>query len=317
MVPTALDAKDDPLSDTLLRIKLHAFMHLALDAGGNWALDFPGKEGLWLSTVHKGECVITLGGKTRTLRTGDSFLLTAARPFVLAKSASVKRRWTMAQLFATLNKDTVTCNGGGDALIVSTLFHFEGHLPKIVFGRLPPLICVPGESDAAEVLRWSLARFHRELGSHTAGRMLMLSHLAPVMLLQTLRVHLAQSPTHDSWLSALAHPKLGKVIAAMHRDYARALSLERLARLAGMSRSGFALVFKKTVGLTPMEYLAQWRMQIACEQLQARDRSLAAIASAVGYESESAFSVAFKRIVGCRPGAYQRAVGQKPRASVD
>ena len=72
-----------------------------------------------------------------------------------------------------------------------------------------------------------------------------------------------------------------------------------------MSRSGFALMFKKKVGVTPMDYLKHWRMQVACELLQSSDESLSAIASAVGYGSESAFSMAFQRVVKCRPGAYR------------
>jgi AraC-like DNA-binding protein len=92
----------------------------------------------------------------------------------------------------------------------------------------------------------------------------------------------------------------------MQTDCARSWSLDDLARTAGLSRAGFALNFKKCVGVTPMEYLAQWRMQLACELLQDGDRRIAEVASAVGYESESAFSVAFTRIVRCRPGQYRK-----------
>jgi AraC-like DNA-binding protein len=77
------------------------------------------------------------------------------------------------------------------------------------------------------------------------------------------------------------------------------------ARASALARAGFALNFKKWIGVTPMEYLTQWRMQIACELLQ-EDKRIAEVASAVGYESESAFSVAFNRIVRCRPGHYRR-----------
>ncbi len=99
---------------------------------------------------------------------------------------------------------------------------------------------------------------------------------------------------------------MSKVIDAMHSDYQRPWSLEGLAMVAGLSRSGFALNFRKQVGITPMDYLTNWRMQIACELLQAEDQNVATVAIAVGYESESAFSVAFKRIVKCRPGFYQK-----------
>jgi AraC-like DNA-binding protein len=76
--------------------------------------------------------------------------------------------------------------------------------------------------------------------------------------------------------------------------------------VAGLSRSGFALNFKKQVGISPMDYLTNWRIQIACELLQAGGRSLSEIANAVGYESDSSFSDAFKRILKCRPGFYRK-----------
>lgn len=96
----------------------------------------------------------------------------------------------------------------------------------------------------------------------------------------------------------------------MHVQFEREWSLEELAGLARMSRSGFALTFKKKVGVSPMDYLANWRMQVACELLQAGNESRSAIASAVGYASESAFSVAFNKIVKCRPGAYRASRAQ-------
>jgi AraC-like DNA-binding protein len=84
-----------------------------------------------------------------------------------------------------------------------------------------------------------------------------------------------------------------------------------LAKVASLSRSGFALNFKKLVGIPPMDYLTHWRIQIACELLQTREQSISEVANAVGYESESAFSVAFNRIVKCRPGAYQKQSGNE------
>jgi AraC-like DNA-binding protein len=92
----------------------------------------------------------------------------------------------------------------------------------------------------------------------------------------------------------------------MQSDFARSWSLDDLAKTAGLSRAGFALNFKKWIGVTPMEYLTQWRMQLASELLLQGEGSIAEVASAVGYESESAFSAAFTRIVECRPGLYRR-----------
>jgi transcriptional regulator GlxA family with amidase domain len=127
------------------------------------------------------------------------------------------------------------------------------------------------------------------------------------MLLQILRIYLASMPKgKQDWLIAISDPKLSRVFAVMHSQYKRPWSLDSLAKIAGLSRSGFALSFKKKVGLAPLDYLTNWRMQVACNLLDSHDRTVASVANAVGYESESAFSVAFKRIIECRPGQYQK-----------
>lgn len=92
----------------------------------------------------------------------------------------------------------------------------------------------------------------------------------------------------------------------MHTDFHKPWSLEDLAKVTGMSRSGFASNFKEQIGVTPMEYLTHWRMQIACELLKSGDQNVSAVASLIGYESESAFSAAFMKVIKVRTGIYQR-----------
>jgi AraC-like DNA-binding protein len=295
----------DALSAALMKMKLRAFVSLVLDAGGNWGIDFPGQEGLTLNVVQRGECWLVIGKEQTRLRAGDCFLLTGGKPFTIGRDVASKRRHRAEEVFARMPEGVVTCGGGGDVLIAGTVFRFEGHLPRIVLGRLPPVIHIAGDSDQAAVLRWSLERFGAELRGAGVGRSLMLNHLAPIMLLQTLRIYLQTAKDDESWLSALSDPRLAKVLGTMHSAFEREWSLEEFANLASMSRSGFALTFKKKVGVAPMDYLASWRMQAACERLQESSDSVAEIARAVGYASESAFSAAFVKIVKCRPGAYR------------
>ena len=298
----------DLLSDALTRVSLRAFINVALDAGGTWAVDFPAYEGFTFNVVQKGNCLLAVNGEQQStrLKAGDCFLLTGGRKFSLASNLSLKNRFQAAELFAQAENGYASCNGGGDFFVVGTIFRFQGHLPSVLFGRLPPFIHIDGSSDQAAVLRWNLDRFSAELRGSGIGRSLILSHLAPIMLLQVLRIYLVSRPKEENWLVALSHPRLSPVLEAMQTDYKRDWSLEQLARLANMSRSGFALTFKKKVGVSPMIYLLNWRMQIACELLQAGDKSLSAIATAVGYSSESAFSTAFVKTVKCRPGAYRK-----------
>jgi AraC-like DNA-binding protein len=95
-------------------------------------------------------------------------------------------------------------------------------------------------------------------------------------------------------------------MGAIHDDPARRWTVEALAAMAGMSRSSFALRFKDKVGSAPMEYLARWRMLLAGDRLEHSGDPISVIARTLGYESESAFSTAFKRAMGCSPGQYGR-----------
>lgn len=92
-------------------------------------------------------------------------------------------------------KGVAVCNGGGHFFVVGTIFRFQGHLPSLLFSRLPPIIHVDGNSDQAAGFRWSLDRFNAEMRTIGLGRSLILSHLAPIMLLQMLRLYVASSPT--------------------------------------------------------------------------------------------------------------------------
>ena len=102
-----------------------------------------------------------------------------------------------------------------------------------------------------------------------------------------------------------ADPHIGRALAAMHADPTRAWTVELLAREAGLSRSGFANRFSAMLGITPMDYLKRWRMQIARALLATQGASVAEAAEQAGYRSEAAFSRAFKSETGYAPSAYR------------
>ncbi len=308
MIEDPISRISDPLSTALTKMRLRAVVNVALDAGRDWAVDFPPYEGFTLNLVQNGECwLATQGGRQKIrLRAGDCFLLTGDKEFTLATDLSLIERFRAEELFPEGKPGVAYCNGGGQFYVLGIIFRFQGHLAEILLKRLPAVIHVDGNSDHAAVLRGSLDRFSAEMRTGGIGRSLILSHLAPIMLLQTLRAYLASSPKEENWLVALNHPRLTMVLEALQNDYGRSWSLQQLAELANMSRSGFALTFRRKVGVTPMVYLTNWRIQVACELLEAGNQNIAAIASEVGYGSESAFSSAFTKIVKCRPGQYRK-----------
>ena len=139
------------------------------------------------------------------------------------------------------------------------------------------------------------------------GSQTVLTKLSELMFLDVVRRYLeALPPERTGWLGALRDPIVGRAIALLHEKPADAWTIEALARAAGASRSGLAERFSTTVGMPPMQYLAQWRIQLAAGMLARTNAGIAAIAAEVGYESEAAFHRAFKKAVGTAPGAWRR-----------
>ena len=116
---------------------------------------------------------------------------------------------------------------------------------------------------------------------------------------------MGRSPARTGWLSALADPRVGAALRHIHTNVATGTSVAALAKVAGMSRTAFAARFKQLVGQAPLAYAIQWRMALAKDALRTTDRAIGALAFELGYESESAFSTAFRREVGCAPRTYR------------
>ena len=190
--------------------------------------------------------------------------------------------------------------------VVGGYFGLAGNHAGILLGMLPPIVHIRKESDKA-ALRWSMERMMQELREPQPGSFLVVQHLAHMMLVQALRLHLAEGLRGGvGWLFALADKQMSAAISAMHDDPAHRWTLQELAERAGMSRSTFALKFKETVGASPMDYLTRWRMLLAGDRLANSSDPISVIALSLGYESESAFSTAFKRVMGCSPRQYSR-----------
>jgi AraC-like DNA-binding protein len=129
--------------------------------------------------------------------------------------------------------------------------------------------------------------------------------VAEVLFIQVLRAHIASGPERDKgWLRAVFDPQMGTALSAIHDNVNTPWTVESLAEAAGMSCSAFAARFKELLGQTPLKYVTEWRMQKAMQLLQRRDRKLIEVARSVGYEYDAAFSKAFKRVVGAKPGEY-------------
>ena len=140
------------------------------------------------------------------------------------------------------------------------------------------------------------------------GSEVVANRLAEVLFIQTLRAHIASGSESckRGWLRAIFDRQIGAALRCVHENVKSPWTVQSLAAAAGMSRSAFASRFKELLGQTPLDYVTDWRMQKATQLLNQQDKKLAEIAQSVGYESEDAFSKAFKRVVGVAPAEYRR-----------
>ena len=307
----------DPLSDVLALLKPRSYVSAGFDAGGDWAVRYPPNIGIKCYSIVSGQCWLAVDGvaEPTLLKAGDCFLLPGGRPFVMGSDLSLPAA-DSAEVFATPRvAGVIVHNGGGACLMVGSRF-FLGHSHgEILLAMLPPIVHLRQETDQAALL-WSVKRMIQELREQRPGSSLMAEHLAHMMLILALRLHMGESAKDKGadpgvgWLFALADRQMGLALSAMHAEPAHRWTLEALARRAGMSRSAFALKFKTMVGASAMDYLTRWRMLLAGDKLLNSSAPISVIAPSLGYESESAFSTAFKRVMGCSPRDYVRATTQ-------
>jgi AraC-like DNA-binding protein len=299
----------DPLSDVLALLKPRSYSCGGTDMGGDLSVQFPRHEGIKCYAVVAGESWLSVEGVRDPvhLTAGDCFLLPRGWPFRLASDLSLPSLDALTLLSAQQKRGgMVSINGGGHCTIVGAHFVLSDHHAAILLGVLPPIVHIRTESDKG-AMRWSLERLRQELREPQPGGFLVAQHLAYMMLVQALRLHLAEGLKGGvGWLFALADKQMSAAITAMHDEPAQRWTLQKLAQIAGMSRSIFAQKFKDTVGEPPMEYLLRWRMALARDRLVNSRDSISVIALSLGYESESAFGKAFKRVMGCSPRHYHR-----------
>jgi AraC-like DNA-binding protein len=296
----------DPLSDVLSLLKPRSYRFGGFDAGGDWSVRFDRHDGIKCYAVVSGQCWLAVEGVPDAVRLtmGDCFVLPRGRPFRVASDLALTPVDAYSFFPTPRNGGIALVNGGGGFSIVGGHFTLDGDHAGVLLGMLPPIVHIRKEPDKAS-LRWSMERMRQELRDPQPGGFLVAQHLAYMMLVQALRLHLAEGLEGGvGWLFALADKQMSAAINAMHGNPAQRWTLQELATRAGMSRSTFALKFKATVGTSPLEYLTRWRMLVAGDRLVNSSDPVSVIALSLGYDSESAFSTAFKRVMGCSPRQY-------------
>ncbi len=295
----------DPLSDVLSLLKPRSYGCGGFDMGRDTCIAFPQHDGIKCYAVVSGGCWLAVEGEPAPVKlmAGDCFVLPSGPPFRLTSDLDLPPVDFRILFAGRAQGGFGSLNGGGACTIVGGHFALDDRHANILLGALPTVVHLRADADKA-ALRWSLERMMQELRAPQPGGHLVIKHLAQMMMVHALRLHMADDATgRVGWLFALADKQIGAALGAMHAEPARRWTLETLATHSGMSRTSFAVKFKRMVGDPAMEYLTRWRMLCAADRLANGRDPVAEIALSLGYESESAFSTAFRRVMGQSPRA--------------
>ncbi|MFF5075504.1 AraC family transcriptional regulator [Actinoplanes sp. NPDC000266] len=297
----------DPIADVLRLLHPHAVLPARVHAATPWAVRFDPRPHVRLGVVLHGECWLDLEGcRPVVLNEGDFFLLNNPPAYTLASALDVKPRAATFYLKEPDDGDLrIGAESDEDTYVCSIDFMFEEANASMLFDVLPPVVLVRAGDSRGALLQHLSALTVAEMESAGVGRSLALEHLAQLILVHLLRVHADGSERPVGWLGALVDDGIGAALRAMHADVSRRWTLDELAAISHTSRSVFAASFKAKIGTAPLTYLIEWRMSLARDALRNDTRSISELAVATGYESESAFSTAFRRVVGCSPRAFR------------
>ncbi len=204
-------------------------------------------------------------------------------------------------------------HGGGGALTRMVCGFLGGGLELgLLLANLPPIMVIRASGmPGGEWLTTSFTYAATKLAGGDPGAATVMAKMSELMFVETVRQYLAHLPGEQTgWLAGLRDPAVGRALSMLHAQVNHPWTAEALAAAVAMSRSAFAERFTQLIGVPPMRYLTNWRMQLAAGKLRDARLSIAQIAYDVGYESEAAFSRAFRREMGRPPAAWRRRLQQ-------
>ena len=333
----------DTLSDVLRTVRLRSALFFDLSCAGAWLAEAPGSSDLAAlvmpevdqvidyHVVTSGECWIAVQGESPLrLRTGDIVLLPQGDAHVVSSAPGMRaepgvdwfremklhnRPFRVAQQGQPV-LGPPSCGGepGRDYTVeTSVVCGFIGcdRRPfNPLLATLPRLLHLPaadGSSWGAQFAQLAAAESARQ----RPGSEAMLERLSEMMFVDAVRRHVDLMPEHSTgWLAGLRDRYVGRALALLHEEPATQWSVDELGHRVGLSRSALHERFVDFIGMPPMQYLAQWRMQLASRMLRESQSTVLSIALRIGYDSEAAFGRAFKRLVGMPPAAWRRKQGQ-------
>lgn len=335
-----MNAHFDPLSDVLRSVRLRGSVFFHMSCRDDWSVQAPGGRTIGPAVMPGAEHVIEYhmfvkgggwvavdGEPPLRMHEGDIVMLPHGDAHVVSSSPGLTpieehKEGLMGRVLEGERAIPITCRGG--ACLVGTGLPRQEATTVVVCGfiacdvkpfnplvnTLPRLLYLPaGDLDAwvAPMLEYAAA----ETKARRAGSAALLQRVSEMVFVDGARRYLDSLPAEaQGWLGALRDREVGRAITLMHGDPAEAWTLEELGSRVGLSRSALHDRFVSLTGFAPMQYLTNWRMQCGARLLREGHDSVAAVALDVGYDSEAAFSRAFKRATGLPPATWRRAQGQ-------
>ena len=311
----------DALTEVLNSVRVRSTVYCPVEIGAPWGLYIAKEVGAPFFILVKGSAFLVIEELNirRRLKAGDFIIITKQ----CACKVSDSPRSEVIELQEWLRRNPPGPDGkykvesGGEITnFIGGTFFFENHESHPLLKVLPPFLhfsATPGKTGGdSKVVDWfgtTLDLIITEAASRKPGAEPIITRLSDILFIQAVRAYAnAASGERPNWFAAAADPQISEAIANIHRAPQSQWTVELLATISGMSRSAFANRFTELVGEPPLRYLSRWRMHKAIEMLREGRLTTAEVASLVGYESEAAFSKAFKKWNGQGPGAYRRSM---------
>ena len=290
----------DPFIDLVQLLRPQAMIWGAIWARGHWRVSFRERHDLLFFRVDSGNCQFHWPGvEPLILAPNDVVLVRACASFSLASDPDAEP----VDSWALRKREMQVGDGDGEPVVVrGGRFVFETANEEILIGLLPPIVHIVSGQASSDRVRTLLAMTEAECFAPGSASQFVNARLTELLLVELLRSGvLATQSAQAGLLRGLADPVTAQALQSLHGNIAQQWTTAKLARLCGMSRSGFSLHFTTVVGIPPIRYLQRWRMAVAKDELLRGQRRVAEIALLVGYQSGDAFSTAFTRAVGCSP----------------
>lgn len=303
----------DPLGDALHFLRMSGVFYSRCELTAPWALELPPFEGcMMFHVVTAGECWLEVeGADAHLLREGELALVPHGEGHRLVSETGIAAAalFDVPRELVSDRYEILRLGGGGaSTTAICGVVRFDHPAAHQLRRLLPTVISIDvWRLPEAEWLQSTLRFIAAEAQELRAGGETVITRLADILVIQAIRCWIASdSEAQTGWLGALHDDRIGRAIALIHREPTRNWTVASLARAVGMSRSAFAARFTELVGEPAVHYATRWKMHTAEMWLAGSHAPLAELAKRLGYQSEGAFSRAFKRVVGVSPGAARR-----------